>query len=127
MAVLDASFLADLDRGHPGARLLLGALADEGRPLVVPTPVLLVFLAGARDPARAHMEIAARFEVVPLSEAEALRAAQMVKETKGDKVEKRWVELAAAGVALLRGEPLVTAHEHDFENVPGLEVLTYRR
>ena len=124
MAVLDASFLADLDRGHGGARLLLMALADEGRPLVVPTPVLLAFLAGARDPARAHVEIAQRFEVVPLSDAEALRAAQVAKTVKG---EQRWVELAAAGVALLLGEPLVTAHEHDFENVPGLEVLTYRR
>lgn len=124
MAVLDVSFLTDLDRGHTSARLLLGALADEGRPLVVPTPVLLAFLAGARDPARAHQEIAQRFEVVPLSEAEALRAAQVAKGLKG---ERRWVELAAAGVALLRGEPLVTAHEHDFENVPGLEVLTYRR
>lgn len=124
MAVLDASFLVDLDRGHAGARILLGALADEGRPLVVPTPVLLVFLAGARDPARAHIEIAQRFEVVPFSDAEALRAAEVGRRLRG---ERRWPELAAAGVALLRGEPLVTAHQHDFENVPGLEVLTYRR
>lgn len=126
MAVLDASFLLDLDRGHAPARLLLGALVDEGRPLVVPAPVLLAFLANARDPARAEREVAERFDVLAFAPEDAARAASIARKAR-PQGSSRWVALAAAGVALRRGEALVTADEEAFRGVEGLDVLTYRR
>ncbi|HLE97838.1 MAG TPA: PIN domain-containing protein [Candidatus Thermoplasmatota archaeon] len=127
MAVLDASFLADVDRGDPAASMLLGALADEGRPLVVPAPVLLALLTAARDPARAFGELEARLDLAPFGPEEAARAAAVARAARRKGKAPGWLACAAAGAALHRGEPLVTGEAEAFRGVEGLEVVTYRR
>ena len=126
MAVLDTSFLIDLERERPSALKRLKALEADGVPLRVPPATWIEYLARLDPPRRAavqkEMESSTFFE--PLGREMADQAVRLQAELSQRGKPMGWHDLQIAAAALFLREPLVS-NDGVFHQVPGLEVLDH--
>ncbi|MBI4417016.1 MAG: PIN domain-containing protein [Euryarchaeota archaeon] len=125
MAVLDSTFLVDLSRSAPSAVRLLRDLVGRGRPLRVPTVVLMEVAAGTPDPGRAAQDIAASFLVESFDEETAGIAARVGREALRTGRFPGWIDVIIGATALRHGEELISRNERHFRRVRNLSVVTY--
>jgi predicted nucleic acid-binding protein len=101
--VLDTTFLVDLTRGEPAAHAALDELLSSGETLLVPSIVLVEYLAGSsrRDAAAERVRGAA--DVLPFTEEDALEAARLAAEAFREGRFPGWTDVMIGGFALNRG------------------------
>jgi predicted nucleic acid-binding protein len=126
VAVLDTTFLIDLEKGAEAARGLHEDLRSGTEAVRVPAAVWTEYLSGFppqdRDAAREALEAGARFEPFTrrLADAAARLQAELVQ--GGDPL--GWHDLQVATTALHYDEHLVSS-DGRFEAVPGLAVVEH--
>ena len=123
--VLDSTFLVDLSRSLPSAVRLLRDLVQRGRPLRVPTAVLMEVAAGTPDPEEAARAIAESFLLEDFDEATARIAAKAGHQALGTGRFPGWIDIVIAATALRYGEHLVSRNERHFRRIPDLALTTY--
>lgn len=134
MTHLDTSFLIDLLREGtrrrlgPAHRLLRTLAQDE---LAISVHVACELHAGAelsRNPATEHVRVAelcASLDVIPADERFPLMYAQLFGELRRRGQSVATMDLLIATTARLDDARLVTRNARDFEQIPGLHVITY--
>lgn len=120
--VVDTAFLIDVARGHAGARALLDRLAEERRPLLIPTVAVAEYLAGSAAPAEDLELLAQAGQVVALDVPDAHAAADLARAALRSGRFPGWADLFIAGAAHARGLPVVTRNGRHFADV---DVRTY--
>lgn len=121
--VADTSFLIDLGRGDVAALDLLDRFAQEGQLVVIPTPVVAEYLAGARDPDLDLERLERAGEILPLTIQDAQEAGRVARAAFEAGRFPGWMDALIAGFASRRGDlPVVTANSAHFE---GSETITY--
>ncbi|HLC65535.1 MAG TPA: PIN domain-containing protein [Candidatus Nanoarchaeia archaeon] len=130
MAVLDSSFLIDILRNKPSAATLLGDLEGKESVLAVAAPSVAEMWEGAllssipeREKKRVE-DLLLRLTVFPLDEAAAKRTAEIEASLIRQGQQIGWIDVMVAGIALVRGETLVSGDVH-FARIPGLRLLKY--
>ncbi|MBW3583793.1 MAG: PIN domain-containing protein [Euryarchaeota archaeon] len=126
MAVLDTTFLIDLERRWPSAIKTLDDLESYAPPLRVPAAVWVEYLSAMeptkRDRAQRHLEEITTFE--PLSKEMAQEASRLQFEMGRVGRPLAWGDLQVAATALHVGEGLVS-NDQVFRGVPGLSFIEY--
>lgn len=126
MAVLDASFLMDLERGLPSARGALDRLVQAEEPLLVPAQAAIEFLAGVGDQPTALHRLEAAYVVRELDRAGLLEAARLAREAFGRGAFPGWADAQIGALASLEATFVVTADVAAFRRL-GSPVWDYRR
>ncbi|HEV8595948.1 MAG TPA: PIN domain-containing protein [Thermoplasmata archaeon] len=125
MVVLDSTFLVDLSRSVPSAVRVLQGLVARGRPLRVPTSVLMEVAAGTPNPEDAAREIGESFLVENFDEQIATIAAKVGHEALRTGRFPGWIDIIIAATALRFGEELLSRNERHFRRVRDLQTITY--
>ena len=130
MALLESSFLIDVMRNKQPALELLDSLEHREPALFVATPSIMELWAGALlsnrpdGEQRKIEELLDSLESAPLDAASAKRSAEVWTELSRKGVVIEAIDTMIAGIALSRGETVVTRDEH-YARVQGLKVLKY--
>ena len=130
MAMLETTFIMDLLRGRAGASALLDELEDRGEPLFVPSPAVMELLEGVlecgiQSKERAKIdELLSAIPALPFEGPDAGRTAEIMFTLSKRSVPVEIEEAMIAGMAMRRGETVVTRNTH-FARIPGLRVLKY--
>jgi predicted nucleic acid-binding protein len=125
LVVLDSTFLVDLSRSVPAATELLRDLVARGRPLRVPTAVLMEVAAGTPDPDAAARAIAESFLVQSFDEEIAGVAAKLGHDAFRAGRFPGWIDVIIAATAVRHGEELVSRDVRHFRRFPKLTLVTY--
>jgi predicted nucleic acid-binding protein len=125
VAVLDANFLIDLDRGTQGAGRVLQRMQAEGSPLFVPASAALEFSVGARDPALAWARVRDAFTVVSFTDDLAEEATPYAARLRSKGRWPGWPDFLVAATAWTYDEPLVSSDARAFETLPGIRWIGY--
>jgi predicted nucleic acid-binding protein len=80
MAVLDTSFLIDLERGRDAAQAAFHHLVEDHEPLRVPSQAALEYVAGYEDPVANLHDLEASFQVQPAGRDGLLEAARRARQ-----------------------------------------------
>lgn len=125
MAVLDTTFLIDLQRGLDAAHAALHVLAEGPERLLVPAQAAVEYLAGMEDPIAGLNDLQTSFEIVPFGRDHVLEAARVGRAalTKGEF--PGWADTQIGATAVLTGSELVTADPENFRSLD-CEVWDYR-
>jgi len=124
VAVLDSTFLIDLGRNAPATTDLLGDLLGRGRPLRVPSVVLMEVAAGAKDPGKAAADLGGALLIHPFDGALAEEGARQASDLFRRGRFPGWIDTVIAVTALQLGEELVTRAERHFRTFKGLKLST---
>jgi predicted nucleic acid-binding protein len=126
MAVLDSTFLIEIERGAARATQLLAELLDAGEALRVPAAAWVEFLyrltPQQRSKAARLLGPATRFEPFDRALADQAIEIQHALRTAGGLLS--WHDLQIAATAVHHDEPLVT-NDAAFERVPRLRTLRH--
>ena len=125
MVVLDTTFLVDLSRSREEAVRTLRDLVGRGRPLRVPTAVLMEVAAGTPDPQESARAIAESFLLEGLDVTTAVIAARIGRDLLRSGRFPGWIDIAIAATALRFGEELVSRNERHFRRIADLTLVTY--
>ena len=125
LTVLDSTFLVDLSRSREEAARTLRDLVGRGRPLRVPTSVLMEVAAGTPDPEEAARAIAESFLIESFDEEAAVIAARIGHDLLRTGRFPGWIDIVIASTALRYGEELVSRNERHFRRVATLQLVTY--
>jgi predicted nucleic acid-binding protein len=125
MAILDTTFLVDLQHGEDAAQAALHALADGPERLVVPAQAAIEYLAGMKDPVAGLTDIERSFELVPLVRENILEAARLGRQGLQEGSFQGWADTQIVATAQLMGAEVVTADPDDFRAY-GCETWDYR-
>ena len=109
----------------PAAVAKLRDLMGRGRPLRVPTAVLMEVAAGTPDPESAARAIGESFLIEVFDEEAAGIAAKVGHEALRTGRFPGWIDVITAATALRHGEELVSRNERHFARVRDLSVVTY--
>jgi predicted nucleic acid-binding protein len=131
MAVLDASFLIDLLRGHPRAIALQDRLEETGEPQIAPAPAIYevaVELGRRRTAAARGARLLGALDtlsVAPLTREIALDAGRL----RGAMIDAGRpaddLDCMIAATALALQQRLVTANRRHFERMPRVRIVSY--
>lgn len=125
MAVLDTTFLVDLQHGEDAAQAALHVLADQPERHLVPAQAAVEYLTGMDDTVAGLNDIQRSFELAPFVSEHVLEAARIAEDTLNEGDFPGWADLQVGATAVLTGSELVTADPEAF--VPfGCEVWDYR-
>lgn len=126
MAVLDTTFLIDLERGSVPAQRRLRILESDSAPLRIPAAVWIEYLAGLTVPqkavARGWLEAGASFQPVTREIAEEAVRLHGSLARAGSRLS--WHDLQVAATASHLREPLVT-NDANFRSLSELEILDH--
>ncbi len=125
MAVLDTSFLIDLERNLETATSALDWLLGHEEPLLVPAQVAIEYLAGIDDPEAALHRINTSFVLVGVDQEQVLVAGRAARRALQAGLRPGWADLQVAALALLEAAVIVTADPGGFERL-GCNVWEYR-
>lgn len=114
MAILDMTFLVDLQQGEDAAQAALHVLADGPERLVVPAQAAIEYLAGMKDPVAGLADIERSFELAPLVRENILEAARLGRQGLQEGSFQGWADTQIAARAQLMGTEVVTADPDDF-------------
>ena len=129
--LLDTSFLIDVMKGHEAAVARAKAIQREGAGARIPTPALFELWRGVHLAARTSDEerkVLGLLGVYPWAPLDGDGAAQAGEVDaallrRGDQIDPE--DSMIAGIALARGEPILTRDARHFGRIPGLQVETY--
>ena len=130
MPLLETTFLVDLLRGKAGAAELLDELEGRGEPLFVSSPTVMelwkgVLECGIQSRERTKVdEILSAIPILPFESPDAKRTAEILFELSGRGTPIEVQDAMIAGMAISRGETVVTRDAH-FARIPGLRMLKY--
>ena len=130
MAILESSFLIDVMRNNQQALEILDSLEQQEPELLVATPSVMELWIGALLSTRPDSEkrkveeLLDNLEKAPLDAPSAKRSAEVWAELSQRGVAIEAIDTMIAGIALSRGEKVVTRDEH-YARIPGLKVLKY--
>lgn len=126
MAVLDTSFLLDLERGLPDAQRALGDLESFAPLMRVPAPVWLEYLSGFEPikAARAAQWLDRTVVFEPMGREIAAHAVRLQRELFAAGRPLAYHDLWIAATAVHHDEELVT-RDRGFDDIPGLVVYPY--
>lgn len=126
MAVLDSSFLIDVERQQKRALALLSELVEAGAPLRVPPASWIEYLSridpSKRPAAIRQLESSVVFE--PLGREMADEAVRIQADLAARGAPLGWHDLQIAAVAAFLREPLIS-NDRGFRVVAGLEILSH--
>lgn len=131
--LLDTSFLVDLLGGAPEAQELAVELDRLGETLRIPSPCAFELWVGASmalDPKEEVLRLQrllSSYESVPLDSEAARRAGELQGELGRRGTPLGTVDAEVAGIAIGRGEILVTADRRLLDLGRGLGTRSYRR
>jgi predicted nucleic acid-binding protein len=125
LAVLDSTFLIDLSRSTEDAARMLRDLVGRGRPLRVPTAVLMEVAAGTSDPEEAAEAIAESFLIANFDEETARTAARIGHDLLRTGQFPGWIDIVIAATAVRYDEELVSRNARHFRRVTTLKLVTY--
>jgi predicted nucleic acid-binding protein len=126
MPVLDASFLIDLERKHPGALAAFDRLLAEGAPLLVPAQVATEYLAGLADEVAGLHQLEAAFAIVPFGRMQVLEAARLARAASKAGAFPGWADAQVAALAVLEDTFVVSADRAHFAAL-GVPCWDHRR
>lgn len=113
-AIVDTTFLIDVARGDKDALKLLETLVDDGTPLLVPTPVVTEYLAGARRPEADLEDLRASGELLPLTVELAVAAAAIARQHLAKGTFPGWNDILIEAFARGHAAPIVTRNRRHF-------------
>lgn len=129
--LLDTSFLIDLMNGDGKAVARARTLEAERVDVRIPTPALFELWRGvhlatrsAEEAARVGLLLAA-YGTAPLDGPSAARGGEVDAMLLRGRTPIDPEDSMIAGIALTRGEPLLTRNAKDFSRIPGLQVEVY--
>ncbi|HSF18652.1 MAG TPA: type II toxin-antitoxin system VapC family toxin [Vicinamibacteria bacterium] len=124
MILLDTSVLIDSLTGPRRSAPALRRAIEAGERILLPALVLYEWLRGPRkrQELTAQEAIFPRETAVPFGSSEAAVAAMLY--TKVTRPRGRELDLAIAACALTHDARLWTLNQEDFDDVPGLELLS---
>lgn len=125
MAILDASFLIDLEQGRDPAVAALDQMFEEETPVRVPAQAAAEYVAGFEDPVANLHDIERSYHVVDYGREQILETARLAEEAFSEGVFPGWADIQVAAQAVLSGEPVVTADPGHFEGLD-CRVWAYR-
>ena len=125
LTVLDSTFLVDLSRSTAEAVAMLRDLVGRGRPLRVPTPVVVEVAAGTADPDEARQAIAESFLIASVDEETAGVAARLGHELLRAGRFPGWMDIMIAATALRYDEELISRDARHFRRIKKLSLVTY--
>jgi predicted nucleic acid-binding protein len=125
LAVLDSTFLVDLSRSRENAVRALRDLVGRGRPLRVPTAVLMEVAAGTPDPEASADSIAESFLIEEFDEETARIAARVGHDLLRTGRFPGWIDVVIASTAVRYDEELVSRDERHFRRISTLALATY--
>lgn len=129
--LLDTTFLIDLMKGDEAAVARAKAIQREGGAARIPTPALFELWRGVHLAARTADEerkVLGLLSVYPWASLDgdgAARAGEIdaLLLRRREPIDPE--DSMIAGIALARGEPLLTRDARHFARIPGLQVETY--
>jgi predicted nucleic acid-binding protein len=125
MAVLDTSFLIDLERGSDAALAALDHMVDERRPIRVPAQAAAEYVSGFEDPVANLNDLERSYEVLAHDREHLLETAQLARAAFVEGAFPGWTYTQIAAAAVLADEPVLTADPGDFDAL-GCAVWAYR-
>ena len=126
MAVLDSSFLIDLERRTPEAMEALDRLVTEEESLLVAPQAAIEYLSGIEDRATALRVLEESFVMVALERDHVLEAARLARDAFGAGSFPGWADAQIVAAAVLEATFVVTADPKRFRAL-GVPVWDYRR
>lgn len=120
---VDTAFVIDVLRSEPAALAKARELDGRRETKCIATPVIYEVSAGllftrSRSEAAAFRELASRFQIAPLDEPSAMKAAEIQAELMRLGKRKAHTDVMIAGIAANGGHTLVT-RDRDFADVAG--------
>lgn len=125
MAILDTSFLIDLERNQRAAKEALEWLLAQEEPLLVPAQVAIEYLSGIEDPVQGLHKLNGSFVVVGVGQEQILEASRLGRGALERGHRPGWGDLQVAALARLEGSRVVTADPGPFERL-GCAVWNHR-
>jgi predicted nucleic acid-binding protein len=126
MAVLDTSFLIDVERRKTRALAAYDRLVDDAVPLLVPAQVAAEYLAGLQDDVAGLHQLEASFAVIPFGRVQLLEAARIARAAFAHGTFAGWADAQVAALAVLEQTFVVSADRAHFEQF-GVPCWDYRR
>mgnify|MGYP006278419683 CR=1 FL=1 len=134
--IVDTSFVLDVIDDVDEAVALERQLEEEGVPLVIPAMTVLELYIGVGKVANSYKErrvvdaVLDSYPLVEMSPSISRRAGRLLGERMAETEEGEGPgigkgDAAIAATAIERDEPVLAGDRH-FENIPGVEVETYR-
>ena len=125
--LFDTNTVIALVNGNPalGARLRRDRPSDFGLPAIVHHELCFGAFCSARVEANLDRIRALRFEVVPLSKADAARAGEIRAALRASGTPIGPYDVLIAGQALARGLTLITHNVREFDRVRGLKSVDW--
>lgn len=127
MAVLDTSFLIDLERRPKRTHPALEALVDSAEPLIVPMAAAVELAQGSLDPEMAFAALDERFELRSFDREIALAGARLGASAHRAGKHPGAADLQIAATALVARTYVVTSNARDFRDKLGVAVWDYTR
>lgn len=115
MAVLDASFLIDVEQKRPRALAAYERLLDAGETLLVPAQVATEYLAGLEDEIVGLHRLESSFAVVPFGRIQLLEAARLARIAHRAGKFPGWADVQVAALAALEQTFVVSADRAHFD------------
>lgn len=125
MAVLDASYLIDLERGRDAALAALDRMVDERMPMRVPAQAAAEYVAGFEDQVANLNDLERSYEVLDHDRQHVLETARLARAALVEGRFPGWSDVQIAAAAILADEPVLTADPEDFDDL-GCTVWSYR-
>lgn len=126
MAILDTSFLIDLQNQEEYAIATLERLKTDGDRLHVAAQAAIEYLAGLQDPMAGMRKLEESFHLVLVDRETIIEAARISRDARGRGKTAPWTDVQIAATALLGDDTVVTSDEAVFESL-GCRVINHRR
>jgi predicted nucleic acid-binding protein len=125
MAVIDTSFLIDLDRSHPAAHDAYKLLAGRDEVLLLPAHAAMEYLAGYEEPALNLEDLERSFRLVPFGRNHILQSANLARKALSTGDFPGWDDTAIAATAVMEASYILSANPAHFAAL-GCRVWDYR-
>ena len=115
LAVLDTSFLIDVERRRRPAVAVLERLVASGEPLLVPAQVATEYLVGIEDEIAGLHQIESAFVLVPFGRTQLLEATRLARGAFARGSFAGWADAQVAALAALEQTFVVSADKSHFQ------------
>ena len=129
--IFDTSFVIDVMGGNKAATEKLSELISKGEPEVVAAPTIFELFSGLAQSSKPELErkkiisVLSRVAVLQLEISAAERGGEIdgMLTKAGEQIDP--IDSMIAGIALVKGEKVLTKNIKHFSKVAGLKVETY--
>jgi len=132
MVCLDTTFFADLFRKNPAAQEILEKLSSGNESLSTTIMTIAELYYGAYKSSRIKeekdkvQEILNHFSILYMDELGAEKFGEIMNSMEREGQKAPDIDVLIGAISISKGEnTLVTRNKKDFENIPGLKIITY--